>query len=201
MATSPAFTSRAGFDKGFTRGRLAPQELHAILKDYHDCSFTVNTTSCSGGGLANMMANFVDHPGLQDGRVTVITHTKESSINYEYYNNAMLRHLKDMADKAEGSPQNYGQAHLRADKQAKEIQGHGIESDAEAMRSRAGLPSLKTAQADKQKVPEAFHESIDKYHNGAGLADSGAPKDIGHLQPDVSRQAPQAPHAKDRGLV
>src|SRR5262249_4709392 len=49
----------------------------------------------------------------------VFVQTKESAVTYVAYEEKLMQYLTDMANKVEGAPKKYGEAHRRADKAQK----------------------------------------------------------------------------------
>lgn len=119
---------------------LTSEKLSALFEAHQDCTFTVNTVACHGGGYGLLMKDWKDPAGVE-GRVTMFLQVKSHGLNQEgrlkgvegvngapkahstYYHVFLVKEL------LEGK--SYGTAHLRADRAAKRI----IPCDAEAWRS------------------------------------------------------------------
>ncbi len=134
-----------GYDDGIYIGqdRIDPSFFTEMFNTYKDCTFTLNTIACHGGGMKNEMEKFQEKN--KEGRVTVITQSKndvsntayaiKENNNYNYdtlYNSILIRYLMQGYDaQYSGEKLTYGQAHLLADKETKLLTGH----DAEVVRS------------------------------------------------------------------
>ena len=119
---------------------LTTNELKDIFNSFPECNFIVSTDACSGGGYADVLKKYKDPTGKK-GRVTVFLQSKIDATNQEgrlkgipgvegapkifstYYTVSLVHHLLD--------GKTYGEAHLLADKDTKQI----IQCDAEAWRS------------------------------------------------------------------
>ncbi len=145
----------------FGEHRVPPAQLTSLFEEFPDCRFTVNVISCFGGGLAKEMQQFKDHQDAKEGRVTVFTQTKGDVLNYaantgeDYstlYNAALVHYLMQGIDGRPGKRLTYGQAHLRADYEAKQ----GGFTDAEVHKSRPNEGSLRTAAYRPGLSEESF---------------------------------------------
>ncbi len=150
---------------GDTRGidfggrTLDPKKLVELTMQFPDCKFTGNATSCHGGGIGGAMANFEDHSKAEQGRVTMFTQTKSDVVNAGYvvdegfstaYNIALARYLMQGVDGNPGTKLNYGEAHTKADQEAKGI----LRFDAEVRSSAPGKKSKYTADTGNSRSTE-----------------------------------------------
>ncbi|MBI2523716.1 hypothetical protein HYW11_00660 [Candidatus Peregrinibacteria bacterium] len=125
---------------------LTSEKLFALFDAHQDCTFTVSTVACQGGGYATAMKRYKD-PSGQEGRVTIFLQTKGHGLNQEgrlkgmegingapkahstYYNVFFVSEL--LHSQREDTLGNYGAAHLRADRLSRML----IPSDPEVWRS------------------------------------------------------------------
>jgi hypothetical protein len=130
---------------GFGTRQLSPADVAAIVQAFPDCRFTLNVMSCHGAGMDVMMRHFRDVPKAAPGRVTVFTQTKLDVPNFATtveknhssttaYNVALAKYLLQGVGGRPGQRLTYGEAHLKADIDAKIAE----KTDAEAMRSGMG---------------------------------------------------------------
>lgn len=122
---------------------LTSAQLFALFDAHLDCTFTVSTVACHGGGYGPAMKRYKD-PSGKDGRITIFLQTKGHGLNQEgrlkgvegakgapkahstYYCVFFAKEL--LQGKGKGG---YGAAHLRADEASRKI----IPSDPEVWRS------------------------------------------------------------------
>lgn len=126
---------------------IAPSDMRQLVADFGDSNFTINSTSCFGGGLIDMMRNFKDAPGAQPGRVNVFVHTKENQLTYEYYSFLMVPELQKMARGEPDAAKTYGELHQRLDKAMQKLSSPTGTQNPEYWKSMPGAPSLRTAEA------------------------------------------------------
>lgn len=120
---------------------LIPEKLFALFDAHQDCTFTVSTVGCHGGGFAPVVKDYKDPAGT-DGRITIFLQVKSHGLNQE----GRLKRVEGVkgAPKAHSTyycvffaqellqgKSSYGVAHLRADEAAKRV----IPCDAEVWRS------------------------------------------------------------------
>lgn len=140
-------TDGLAFPGKASAGSLPFQDLADVFSRYNDCTFTVNTIGCFGGGYAKGMKNFSDVEGMPEGRVTMFLQTKGHTVNYAFYNDILCGFLAKMRDGDADAPRTYGEAHYRADQYLKRTRF----LDAEFWKSRPKKPSLRTAHIDREK--------------------------------------------------
>lgn len=171
---------------------IAPSDMRQLVADFGDSNFTINSTSCFGGGLIDMMRNFKDAPGAQPARVNVFVHTKENQLTYEFYNYLMVPELQKMARGDPDAVKTYGELHQRLDKAMQQLISPTGSQDPEYWKSMPGVPSLRTAQVTP---PESgpMREALDKVRSNYMPAD---------IENAASRShAPVKPQQKTNGLA
>jgi hypothetical protein len=133
----------------FGNNKITPAQLTGIIDEFPDMKVTVNSISCYGGGLAEHMEQYQDTKGNAKDRVTVFTQTKGETVNYAntstkyvtVYNASLAKYLAQGTGGRPGNKMTYGEAHVRADRDAKS----GQLTDAEVYTSRPNAPSAHTA--------------------------------------------------------
>lgn len=145
-----------GSEEGMHFGnvRITPSQMIDLFMEFPDCRFTLNTIACYGGGMGDAMKKFMDHNAAAEHRISVFTQTKGDVINYangdsqighsSAYSAALAEMLMQGVDGRPGKKLTYGEAHVVADRIAKEQKG----TDAEAHLSRPAESSVWTANTD-----------------------------------------------------
>lgn len=146
----------------FGANTLQMDQLQRLFLQFPDCRFTVNTISCFGGGVTAAMRNFRDAPAAEKGRIAVFAQTKgdvpnfrdtnvrfdeQNTLQQDYstlYNAALAHYLMQGVGGRPGKKLSYGEAHLLADKLAKQKF-----TDAEVTTSQPGAPSNYTAGVER----------------------------------------------------
>ena len=140
---------------------LTSAQLFTLFDAHQDCTFTVSTVACQGGGYATAMKQYKD-PSGKEGRITIFLQTKGHGLNQE----GRLKGRKGVngAPKAHSTyygvffakellqgKESYGTAHLRADEASRMI----IPSDPEVWKSGKNGGTV-TGKLQRGAMPMTF---------------------------------------------